>query len=237
MSRIRFNKPSPAMAVSVIALFVALGGTGYAATAVVSPGASSAKAKKKKTRRVVSDTTADKKLIRSQASGLSVRFAKTAQNANNAVNATNAIRAQNASNANNASNLGGQPPSAYAGSARLAETGIVGLAGTAAGASRTVVVVGPFTISLTCTRDATNKVSASLDATSSEANSVIFGHLVGAAGTKQPLTSTAPSTTPLFSGNNVFDLEAPSGAQLIINGAIGTLSVNNDCWTNLAGVH
>src|SRR3954470_21834993 len=80
--------PSPAIVISLIALFLALGGTSYAATKVVLTKHKDAKA----------DTT----LVGRLAPSLSVEHAKTADNATNAVNATDAVNATNATNATTA---------------------------------------------------------------------------------------------------------------------------------------
>ncbi|HEY2209610.1 MAG TPA: hypothetical protein VGH26_10010 [Gaiellaceae bacterium] len=86
----RLRAPSPAFVISLIALFLALGGTSYAATKVALTKHNDAKA----------DTT----LVKRLAPSLSVKQAKTADNANNAVNATNAANATHATSADSATN-------------------------------------------------------------------------------------------------------------------------------------
>jgi hypothetical protein len=78
IGRIRIGRPSPAMMVAIIALFVALGGSGYAALS----------GKDKKKVRGIADQE-----IAAKAGGLAVA---TAANATNATNATNAGTAANA---------------------------------------------------------------------------------------------------------------------------------------------
>ena len=75
----RLRAPSPAFVISLIALFVALGGTSLAATKVITTKHKDAK----------QDTALVKKL----APSLSVKHAKSATNATNAVNATHATSA------------------------------------------------------------------------------------------------------------------------------------------------
>jgi len=102
--------PSPAMVVAVTALFVALGGTGYAATQLTRGSNRAAAAKKrKKPTRVVGDTRSDAALIRRMAGRLSVAYAGKA---GNAANATNAVSARNAIHATTADSA---PPSGSAG--------------------------------------------------------------------------------------------------------------------------
>ncbi len=88
MFRHRLRAPSPAFVISLIALFLALGGTSYAATKVILTKHKDAKA----------DTT----LVKRLAPSLSVKHAKTANNATNAVNATNTVNATHATSADSA---------------------------------------------------------------------------------------------------------------------------------------
>jgi hypothetical protein len=76
--------------ISLIALFLALGGTSFAASKVIL-------AKHK-------DAKADTKLVKKLAPKLSVKHAKTADSATNATNATHATSADSATNATNATN-------------------------------------------------------------------------------------------------------------------------------------
>jgi hypothetical protein len=132
MLKRHLRAPSPALVISLIALFVALGGTSLAASKVLVTKHKDAKA----------DTTLVKKL----APSLSVKHAKTANSAVTAANATHATTADsatsatnsthatsadsatNATNAVNASTLGGQAPSAFA-SSSVEATHLIGAAG------------------------------------------------------------------------------------------------------------
>jgi hypothetical protein len=241
MSRIKLSIPSPAMVISVVALSIAIGGTGYAASTVVSPGATTAKKKKP------SESTTDKKLIKGLAPTLTVKAAKSAtnatnaQNAQNAVNATNATNAQNAVNAgtaNNANNLGGQPASAFVSNGNHASSGgVIKLGGTTGGNTQTVLTKGPFTLTLTCTKDAAGNVKESFDASSSEDKSVINGHVVTPAGTKQNLDTLggAGGSTTFSNNNDVnYDFEAPSGFGFLFISSDGINSLGTDCWLNFS---
>src|SRR6266571_4193268 len=92
MFKHRLRAPSPAFVISLIALFLALGGTSYAATKVILTKHKDAKA----------DTT----LVKRLAPSLSVKHAKTANNATNATHATNATNATTAQTANVANAIG-----------------------------------------------------------------------------------------------------------------------------------
>ena len=90
MFKHRLRAPSPAFVISLIALFLALGGTSYAASKVILTKHKDAKA----------DTT----LVKRLAPSLSVKHARTANNATNATNATNAVNATHATSADSATN-------------------------------------------------------------------------------------------------------------------------------------
>jgi hypothetical protein len=247
MIRFKLAVPSPALVISLVALFVALGGTGYAATQVIG-GHASAAAKKKK---APSDTKTDKRLIKAMSGSLAVAFANNATNAKNATNATNATNAghassadtatnaTNATNAGNAASLGGQPASAYLTSgSRIGTVGIAKTSSTSAGNKVTLFTVGPFTVSMTCTKSG-NNVSLTLSAASSEANSILNGTVVPTAGTSQDLGGTvdvAGSANFAEKDDVNIDFEAPSGANAVLVGAEGINSLGTDCWANWVGV-
>ena len=92
MFKHRLRAPSPAFVISLIALFLALGGTSYAATTT-----KVALTKHK-------DAKADTTLVKRLAPSLSVKHAKTADNATNALNAANAVNATHATSADSATN-------------------------------------------------------------------------------------------------------------------------------------
>jgi hypothetical protein len=89
----RPRTPSPALVISLIALFVALGGTSLAASKAI--------ATKHK------DARADTKLIKKLAPKLSVKHAKTANSAKHATSADSATTATNATDATSAGILNG----------------------------------------------------------------------------------------------------------------------------------
>ena len=108
MFRHRMRAPSPAFVISLIALFLALGGTSYAATKVTLTKHKDAKA----------DTT----LVKRLAPSLSVKHAKTANNATDAVNATNAANATHATSADSATNATNATNATHATNATTAQT-------------------------------------------------------------------------------------------------------------------
>lgn len=121
MRRLSLRTPSPSMAVAMAALFISLGGTGYAASQLDhTPTAAMAKKKKKKTPPAHPDSAADKKLFNSLIPNAHVAFSTTASSAATAAlatNATHAASADSATNATFATKAGSAAPSGTAGGA------------------------------------------------------------------------------------------------------------------------
>jgi hypothetical protein len=103
----------------------------------------------------------------------------------------------------------------------------------------TLFTVGPFTVSLTCTKTGSGTTLVE-SATSTEANSVIDGFLVPTAGTSQQLgVGNITTATTAFAQRNDenIEFEAPSGAQFVLIGADAVNSLGTDCWANWVGLH
>jgi hypothetical protein len=219
MFKRRFRLPSPALVISMVALTLVLGGTAVAAT-------------------VSGDTKADTKLVKKLAPTLSVKHANTANSATSATNATNATHATSADSATNATNLGGQPASSFLTTgSRIGTAGIVKEAASLTGNTVTLFTVGPFTVKMVCTNSGTGP-SLTIDATSTEANSVLNGTLVATANTSTDVGPDIAASTTFHESDDVNDdFEAPSGAQAVVLGAVGTNSLGTDCWANWTGIH
>ena len=121
MKRFRPHRPSPAMVVALLALFVAMGGAGYAATQlpVNSVGSRQLKTDAVKSSKVKNGTlnsgdVKDNSLTGGDIDESRLGIVPGAINAFNAANATNAQNANNASNAQNATQLGGVAANNYA---------------------------------------------------------------------------------------------------------------------------
>jgi hypothetical protein len=161
MSMFSLRRPSPALVISAIALFVALGGTSYAAgeldharAATGATSATSATAKSKK--KPASENAQDTALIKKLAPTLSVKYAKTsgsavtAGSATDAVNATNATNAVNATNATNATNALNAVNATNASQATTATTATTAMTATSAATAT----------SATTATNATNAINA-----------------------------------------------------------------------------
>ena len=114
--------PSPAMAVALVALFAALGGTGYAAIYTASSSASTAAKKPVRHADAAQDQTLFTKLFNKSISKARVAFATTAGSASTAATATHAKNADNATNAVNATHASTADNASSAGSATHAST-------------------------------------------------------------------------------------------------------------------
>ena len=240
---------TPATIVSFIALFVALGGTGYAATTIASPKAFAA--------RVVFNsrqTEKIKSIILGLAPNLAVKSAKkattatfantagTASNATTAGSATTATFATNATNATNATSAGfataagaattagtagelnGQPQSFYAHEISTGGLKAIAYSPTTALAATLAPAVGVFTLTEVCTQStATPPVDTATLAVTGTTGSVIGG-VAQTAATPTPVTlGTATSTGTTFkfdnSGSGV-ELVSPTGAVYVLDSAI-----------------
>jgi len=128
MQKRRLRTPSPAFVISLLALFVALGGTTYAATSLPknSVGTQQLKNNAVTSKKIKKGAVTATKINTGGLTVPNALHATSADSATHAVSAdsaTNASTATNATNATNAGELGGRPPSAYALSSLLGSPG------------------------------------------------------------------------------------------------------------------
>ena len=116
-------RPFPATVVALIALFVALGGIGYAATKIgtsdIKNGAVTAKKLHRKavrTKKIKNDAVNGNKVLDNSLTGNNIDESTLGP----VPNASHANNADHADNADNAQNLGGTPPSGFQSSLRWA---------------------------------------------------------------------------------------------------------------------
>lgn len=184
------RRPSASLIVALLALVVAMSGSAVAATRLFNGD-----------RVIRKGTLSGNRLRRHTLTGVQINLNKLgkvpsaahadqASIAVNATNATDALAATDALNAGNAAQLGGQPASSYLTSAsRIGTGGVVTVAGTAGGATRTLVTHGPFTVTMTCTTSGA-ATGLTVTATSTEANSDLDGTVAPTAGAATDLTGT-----------------------------------------------
>lgn len=166
MHKRRLKAPSPALVVSSIALFVALGGTTYAATSLPR---NSVGAKQLKKNAVISQKIKNRAVTAAKINtkGLTVPNARHATSATSATSATNATHATSAdsattsADATNAANLGGHPASFYSAAtlqSGQSESGVFGMGGPAASSNEFYTDGVTFPIPLAHALDASHVV-------------------------------------------------------------------------------
>jgi hypothetical protein len=161
MSNPRAKRPSPALVISILALFVALGGSAYAATKlgtknIKNNAITAAKIKKEAvtSAKIKAGAVTGSKIVTS-----SLGTVPSATSATNAVNATNATNATNAVNATNFS--------------RYFTTGLVKAT---PGQTVTLAAVGPFTIVGQCKDEGAGKYRAATFVRTTEPHSFSYSH-------------------------------------------------------------
>jgi hypothetical protein len=215
---------SPAVAISVVALVLAAGGTSFAKA----PEAFIAKAVGMNSKQKHEAKSIAKKTIASAAPKLSVLHAVDATNATTATNSTTAATATTATTATNANNLGGAAPSAYEPSAHFIRSGLV-----KASTGQTVPIAsfGPFALTLVCTDAGSGETDAEIVATSTEANSDGYGHAMPVAGTTYSMFGQQDTTFD-EDDDNAADFFTPSGVTWIADLTVGVDYFGADCFAN-----
>ena len=237
----RFQRPSPPTTISLLALFVALGGTGYAAVKIDGKNIknktiSAAKLKnntltgsqvnESKLAKVPSAATADRAV-----SATTAGSAGTAATATKADSATTAATAGSAATATTANGLSAAGAAAFVPAGRYVSTN--GLGKFALGTARAVVLTaGPFTVDVTCTDLGANNVRVRVGGKSTEANSALYTSTLGQDNID---VTSASSAVFYFSGNENVNFAAPSGKVLNIIVQYGVKGLGTDCFFSADG--
>lgn len=193
--RKRIQRPSPALVLSLVALFVALGGTGYAAVKVngknIKKGTVTAKQLKNKT--ITGGKVKNNALTGAQINESKLGTVPSATKADSATSATNAVNATNATNATNAANAGNVSGRQVAAKRVTATAGADFEAGRVAAPEITLFTVGPFTVYGKCVTDNSGPSTLGfIFVKTSESDAVlnsIFGPLFGVPSFLQPGTN------------------------------------------------
>jgi hypothetical protein len=121
MKRLRLTRPSPALVIALVALFVALGGTGYAALKLPKNSVGTKQLKKNAVTgsKIKANAVTSSKVKNGSLTGADINLGALGT-VPNATNATNATHASSADSATNASQLGGVAASGYERSLRWA---------------------------------------------------------------------------------------------------------------------
>jgi hypothetical protein len=199
MRRQPLRRPSPALVISLIALFVALGGTGYAATQVGRPAASLAKRHHKKKHSTQACLASASALCPALLSAVDAEFAKQIQALN--------IHSGAPGPPGQPGNTGGQGNQGPQGNDGAQGPGAVTLNYTDTSPSTsmmppatTVGTVGPFTFQVNCGIDNMNNVGVGLFINSPSAYTSAFTWFTTTDGTGTPTThmAAAPGVSGLF---------------------------------------
>ena len=203
----------PSRAISAVAIFVALGGTGYAAATV---GSTQIKNNSIRGKDVRNSNLTGKDVARNSLTGSDVAESRLAK-------VRSAARADSAGTAGAASGLG--PSAGLLSTGKATTSGLVKLptVGTSPATSpeRVLLRQGPFTIGVKCYETGGN-ASWRLSARSSEPGSVMNG--------SQTNEASATVTSAAFESDTTFlTLEAPSAATLAAQVTLTLNGLGTDC--------
>jgi hypothetical protein len=208
----RIKRPSPSMAISLVALFVALGGTGFAAVKINGKD-------------IKAGTITGKKLKNNTLTGKQVKESRLGT----------VPRARTATNAGTANALSKAAKARFLSTAKVGSTGLVKLtmAPSLADAPRTTLIKkGPFSANARCYDDGTGKqtLKVGLESTvpDSDVNDVI--------GTTDDnfMNVTAPTMPGEFASDLDFaTLATPDGRTLVMTGHGGVNGLGADCFISV----
>jgi hypothetical protein len=217
MSRIKL--PSPAMAISLLALFVALGGTGYAAVKI---NGKNIKARTVTGTKLKNRTITGTKLKNNTLTGKQIAESKLAT----------VPRARLATTASIASAVAGGVAGGFVRRGKVVDTDIVKLAatGTSAGTSplRTVFTSGPFSLQAACWNASGGKTAIRLLFTSAEAGSILNNETLPVDATDEEVFRDPDDAAAM--------LAAPGGATLASSVYYGIKRLGADCLVAVDGV-
>jgi hypothetical protein len=236
MSRLFSRRPSAPLLVSVLALVLAASGSAVAATRLTS-GDKLIKKGSLSGNRLRRRTIAASEIKKATITATQI---KKKSLTGSQINLAKLGTVPRAAAATNATELGGQPASYYEqATGRTGTKGIISVNGTAAGTAVQLFQVGPFSVSMTCGRNAAGQVSLTLTGDSTIAGSDLNGNLnvgAGAVTDLGPDVDIAATTAAQTANDVTMDFEAPGGEQAIVSGATGVNSLGADCWANFAGI-
>jgi hypothetical protein len=212
----RIKAPSPSMAIALLALFVALGGTGYAAVKING-------------KNIKNKTISGKKVKKNTLTGTQIRESKLGK----------VPKAKVADSAATAGALSGQARAGFLASEKVVSTGLIKLpavGNSAAGSpAKALFTKGPFTVSAKCYTDGAdaNKEKLIISATSSEPGS----DLDGVIGANTFVTGSQAGTAGTFtSGIDGATFATPSGRTLALSFHNGVNGFGSACFTAISAL-
>jgi hypothetical protein len=218
MSRIKL--PSPSMAISLLALFVALAGTGYAAVTIngknIKPRSITGKKLKNK-------TLTGKKLKNNTLTGRQIRESRLGI----------VPRARAATTAGNANALSNAAKAGFLSSGKVGSTGLIKLpmaASLAAAPRRTILVKGPFSANARCYDDGTGKQNLKVGVASTVPGSDVNDVIGTADDNFMTVSASAPGT---FNSDLDFaTLSTPTGVTVVMTAHGGVNALGAACFVS-----
>ena len=227
--RRQLKLPSPSIAVALLALFVALGGTGYAAVKIngksIKAGTITGKKLKNKTltgNKVRNGTLTGNKLRGDTLTGRQIKESTLGT----------VPRADVATSAGTANAIAGGAAAAFVPRGKVLDTDVVKLAavGTSAGTSplTTVFTSGPFTLQAACWNAAGGKTAIRFLLTSTQAGSIVNNETLPLDTTDEEVSRDPDDAAVAWA--------APSGATLFSSIYYGIKTLGADCMVAVDGV-
>jgi hypothetical protein len=207
----RIKRPSPSMAISLVALFVALGGTGFAAVKISGKD-------------IKAGTITGKKLKSNTLTSKQVKESRLGT----------VPRARRATKAGTANALSNSAKAGFLSTAKVGSTGLVKLtmAPSLADAPRTTLIQkGPFSANARCYDDGTGKQTLKVGLESTVADSDV-NDVIGTADDNF-MTVTALSPGAFASDLDFATLATPAGQTLVMTGHGGVNGLGADCFISV----
>lgn len=193
--------------VALIALFVALGGTVYAASKING-------------KTIVKNSIPGNRIKKGSLTGSQIK--------NQALTGTQ-INAATLGTVPNANTLGGQAPGAFEPASNWTRSGLIKAA---SGQTVSLANFGPFSLQLKCVAESGSEVEGQVLATSTEANSDGYGTEMVTAGTSYDVLRSGPSETFSENDDNSADFFTPGGKTYIADLTVGEDYLGAACFAN-----
>jgi hypothetical protein len=220
----RFRQVSPSMLVALIALFVALGGSSYAALRVGS-------------KEIANNSVRGQDIHKGTVRGSDIHDGDlTGKDLRDATVSGRDVKESSLGtvpSAQDAQSLAGKSASAFLGNERQSRTGLIKLA---YGETKTVASSGPFTWKAACSDDGGGNTRLTVTVESTEANAFVGAFDPSMSGAVSPgspvIVFDNAATGPLYSIGVALSAVAPSGAAPTGIAFIGLQVAGADCVVN-----
>jgi len=227
--RRQLKSPSPSTAVALLALFVALGGTGYAAVKI---NGKNIKARTITGKKLKSKTLTGHKLGNSTLTGAKLKADTLTGREIRESQLGTVPRADVAPTAGSANAIAGGAAAGFVPRGKVLDTDVVKLAATGTSADtsplKTVFTSGPFTLQAACWNAAGGKTALRFLLTSAEAGSIVTNESLPLDTTDEEVSRDPDDAAAAWA--------APGGATLFSSIYYGIKSLGADCLVAVDGV-